>query len=60
MIGAGGIFLNNLTKNSAYDIITLAASPERGCLAMCIISFLLSVLASVAANYICKWLDGDK
>ena len=52
--------MNNLTKNSAYDIITLAANPERGCLAMCIISFLLSVLASVAANYICKWLDGDK
>lgn len=24
-----------------------------------IISFVISVLASIAAHYICKWLDGD-
>ena len=24
-----------------------------------ILSFLISVAASVAAHYICKWLDGD-
>lgn len=34
---------------------------ERGCATMSIFSsFLLSVLASVVAYYICKWLDGDK
>lgn len=35
---------------------------ERGCATMSelLISFLLSVLASVVAYYICKWLDGDK
>ncbi|MBR6506895.1 MAG: nitrate reductase [Clostridia bacterium] len=24
-----------------------------------LVTFILSVLAGVAANYICKWLDGD-
>ena len=34
---------------------------KRGCATMSIFSsFLLSVLASVVAYYICKWLDGDK
>ena len=34
---------------------------ERGCATMSIFSsFLLSVLASVVAYYICKWLSGDK
>lgn len=34
---------------------------ESGCATMSIFSsFLLSVLASVIAYYICKWLDGDK
>lgn len=23
------------------------------------ISFLISVLAGITANYVCKWLDGD-
>lgn len=47
-------------KYAGCDIIALAVSPERGCISMTLISFLLSVMASVVAYYICKWLDGDK
>ncbi|RHO13771.1 molybdenum cofactor biosynthesis protein MoaD [Butyricicoccus sp. AM18-35] len=33
----------------------------RGCSSMEILSsFVISVVAGVIANYICKWLDGDK
>ena len=44
-----------------YDYETVVSGTERGCATMSIFSsFLLSVLASVVAYYICKWLDGDK
>ena len=34
---------------------------ERGCAILDLFSsFILSVLASVVAYYICKWLDGDE
>lgn len=49
---------------SRYDIIYSVVAPilatERGCVYVSeIISFLVSVLASVVGYYICKWLDGD-
>ena len=48
----------------AHDIISSVVAPilatERGCVYVSeIISFLVSVLASVVGYYICKWLDGD-
>ena len=34
---------------------------ERGCVIMDLpLTFFLSVMASVVAYYICKWLDGEK
>lgn len=53
------------TKNN-YAIVynTNVATPRQAqkggvCLIDIVISFLVSVMASVAAYYICKWLDRD-
>ena len=47
--------------NAKYGLLLKVRYTARGCATMSIFSsFLLSVLASVVAYYICKWLDGDK
>lgn len=41
----------------------IAGTPEvqaEGGANMDCLEFILSVIASVVANYICKWLDGDE
>ena len=46
-----------------YDIIICVATPRQaqkgGAFLELLISFLVSVVASVTAYYICKWLDRD-
>lgn len=47
----------------SYDIIFIVAAPRQAqkggvCLELAI-SFIISVLASIVAYYICKWLDRD-
>lgn len=43
-----------------YSVVAPNLATERGGVYMSeIISFLVSVLASVVGYYICKWLDGD-
>ena len=39
---------------------TLYRTAERGCNMNNIINFLFSIIASVAGNYISKWLDRNK
>lgn len=43
-----------------YDIHAVDSfRQEGGDFVEIFVTFILSVLAGVAANYICKWLDGD-
>ena len=50
----------------SHDILTMLSNrnPATGGGAISMesitISFLISCLASIAAYYVCKWLDGDK
>ena len=41
------------------NVVAPNLATERGVYMSEIISFLISVLASVVGYYICKWLDGD-
>ncbi len=57
--GCGGAFL---WKRGDYGILAVPSTlsgRREVCGVHIILSFLISVAASVAAHYICKWLDGD-
>ena len=41
------------------DVAAPRQAKEGGVCLEIIASFLISVMASIAAYYICKWLDGD-
>ena len=47
-----------------FDIIIMLPSPipvqEGGAIMEVLASFILSVMASVVAYYICRWLDGEE
>ena len=49
-------------ENRCYNRFVTAPKlvTERGCQIGLLASFILSIMASVVAYYICKWLDGDE
>lgn len=52
-----------IVKQTKYCYNTFVVAPilatERGCILL-IANFIISVLASIVAYYICKWLDRDE
>lgn len=65
MLNEGGIFHNLIFSHSAnYATIYMLSHPIRqrkgGACMEIIISFFLSIVASIIAYYVCKWLDGEE
>ena len=62
LINRGGEYVKSLPNFSSYIILFMLSSPildsERGCIVQYISAFIISVLASIVAYYICKWMDG--
>lgn len=47
-------------NNKLVDVVVLQSGNRKEVLLLeIIVSFFVSVLASIAGYYICKWLDGD-
>ena len=57
---AGCRFLLPVSGDGVMMYMLCSFQREGGVTVTVLVSFIISILASVVAYYICKWLDGDE